>query len=705
MTTTPETPAGGAPLAPPGARFDPVTGAELSAGAGAGGERRQSYALQPGEPVASFNLVTSLLPLASGSAPQTYRWALGVGILIPVVAGALGFLAFAFVAAAVVVPAIYVVYMYDVNQWEDEPVGVVLGAIGAAAVLGVGFTFLWHAGILDSNISSLNFDGNGPSGIRWSSLLVLVLLVPIVGEVLKEVGPLVLASRPQFDDMIDGLTFGVAAGAAYAAAETIVVNRGLFSDFGHVDSPNAGFWVSLILSAAVVKPIVYGAATGIAVASYSGLGAGYDGFKPGYFRGLAEALIANIAFQAGLFFSARIEGTTGAVIGLVWGALIAAALVVRLRYLLHFAVLEAALEAAATGGELKDTAHGTAYCPSCEMPLLPGANFCVACGTSARAGSKVTRTRNRVDDTAPVLDEAGEPVVAAPVRPSLKPTPEGVAPQDNKRTALVVGAVAATIVVAGVIGQAAAAAAADEQRPPSTSPIDLQTQVGSGPTTGPAPTPVPAPGPTPDASEGASSSTAPSAAKAFGQLSPADLTTGPSSGASASPDTDFGSGGSGGIGAGTTTASHVTVSGNIGFDLPDGYEVEQQADGFVQVFGDGGYFFAVVTPPPTDMQTLVTDHLDGLQSLGIQDLQVSDPEEVQIPSSSVVQAVLLGFQGTLATQQNGTLALNGFAYYFLLQDGTGVTAFTLYQEGALDDDTSPLLQGYGQMFNTLVSTF
>ncbi|HET6940014.1 MAG TPA: PrsW family glutamic-type intramembrane protease [Nocardioides sp.] len=699
MTTTPETPAGGAPLAPPGARFDPVTGAELSAGAGAGGERRQSYALQPGEPVASFNLVTSLMPLASGSAPQTYRWALGVGILIPVVAGALGFLAFAFVAAAVVVPAIYVVYLYDVNQWEDEPLGVVLLAMGAAAALGVGFTFLWHAGILDSNISSMSFDGNDAGGIRWSSLLVLVLLVPIIGEVLKEVGPLVLASRPKFDDMIDGLTFGVASGAAFAAAETIVVNRGLFGDFGHIDSPNAGFWVSLILSAAVVKPIVYGAATGIAVASYSGLGAGYDGFKPAYFRGLAEALIANIAFQAGLFFSARLEGTTGAVVGLVWGALIAVALVVRLRYLLHFAVLEAALEAATTGGELKDTAHGTAYCPSCEMPLLRGANFCVACGTSVRAGSKVTRARNRVDDTAPVLDAAGEPVAPAPVKPSLRPTPEGVAPQDNKRTALVVGAVAATIVVAGVIGQAAAAAAADQSKPPSTSPIDLQTQVGSGPTTEPAPTPVPAPGPTPDASEGASSGTAPSAAKAFGQAVSADLTTGPS--ASASPDDSSGDGGLGG----TTGGSHVTVTGNIGFDLPDGYEIEAQEDGFVQVYGDGGLFFAYVTPPPTDMQTVVTDHLNGLQSLGIQDLQVSDPEEVQIPSSSVVQCVLLGYQGTLADQQNGTLPIEGFAYYFLLQDGTGVTAFTLYQQGALDDDSSPLLQGYSQMFNTLVSSF
>ena len=645
----------------------------------------QSYALQPGEPVASFNLVTSLMPLASGSAPQTYRWALGLGILIPVVAGALGFLAFAFVAAAVVVPAIYVVYMYDVNQWEDQPFGVVLGAIGAAAALGVGFTFLWHAGILDSNISSVNFDGNGAGGVRWTSLLVLVLLVPIVGEALKQLGPLVLAGRPQFDDMIDGLTFGVAAGAAFAAAETIVVNRGLFGSFGQVDSPNAGFWVSLILSAAVVKPIVYGAATGIAVASYSGLGAGYDGFKPGYFRALTEALIANVVFQGGLFFASRLEGTKGAVVGLVWGALVAAVLVVRLRYLLHFAVLEAALEAASTGSELKDSARGTAYCPSCEMPLLPGANFCVACGTSVRAGSKVTRARNRVDD-------ADAPVA---VRPSLKPTPEGIAPQDNKRTALVVGAVAATIVLAGVVGQAAAAAAADADKPPATSPIDLDTQVGSGPTTEPAPAPVPAPGPSPDASEGASPGTAPSLSLSKAAFGATDETTD-------SPEPDDGSGG-----IDTTTADDntVIVGGDISFQTPEGYEVEQQEDGFVQVFGDGGFFFAIINPAPTDVNAMISENLNGLQAMGLQDVGVSEPEETQIPSSAVVQCVILGFQGALATQQGGTVPLEGFAYYFVLQDGSGVTAFTLYEQGALDDEGAPLIVGYDQMFNTLVSSF
>ncbi len=695
--TTPVTPGGVPPVAPPGARFDPVTGAELSAGAGAGGERRQSYALQPGEPVASFNIVTSLMPLASGRAPQTYRWALGLGLLIPVVTGALGFLAFAFVAAAMVVPAIYVVYLYDVNQWEDQPLAVVLGAMGAAAALGVGFTFLWHAGILDGNISTFDYDGNGAGGVRWSSLLVLVILVPIVSEVLKEVGPLVLASRPAFDDMIDGLTFGVASGAGFAAAETIVVNRGLFSTFGQVDSPNAGFWVSLILSAAIVKPIVYGAATGIAVASFSGLGAGYDGFKPGYFRGLAEALVANIAFQGGLFFASRLEGTTGAVVGLVWGALIAVALVIRLRYLLHFAVLEAALEAAVTGAEHKDTAHGTAYCPSCEMPLLHGASFCVACGTSVRAGSKVTRARNRADDTAPpVLDEAGQPVPAAPVRPSLAPTPEGVAPQDSKRTAVVVAAVAATILVAGIIGQAAAAAASDEENPP-TNPVEIETQVGSGPTTEPAPEPAPAPGPTPDASESpeASASASPSSSKAVSGAQPAisvlaldggiDTTEGPT-------------------GGGTTTSGGTVDLGNgYGFELPDGYTVEQQGPGFAMVFGDGGYFFALLTPSPADMGTMITDNLTALQGLGIQDLQVGDPEDCQIPSSTIVACVNLGYRGMLASQQGGSVAVEGFSYYFLTQDGTGVTAFGIYQAGLAEGD--PLIDGYISMISSLIASF
>ncbi len=647
MSETPKT-STSTPDLPAGARFDPVTGAELTAGAS--GERRQSFALQPGEPVASFNVLSALMPLASGSAPQTYRWALGLGILVPVVAGALGFLAFAFVAAALVVPAVYVVYMYDVNQWEDQPVGVVLGAIGAAAALAVGFTFLWHAGLLGNDLSPVDFDGHGSGSVRWTSFFVLVLLVPIVSEVLKEVGPILLARMPQFDDMIDGLTFGVAAGAAFAAAETIVVNRGLFSTFGQVDSPNAGFWVSLILSAAVVKPLVYGAATGIAVASFSGLGAGYDGFKPGYFRGLAEALAANIVFQAGLFFAARVEGTAGAVIGLVWGALVAAVLVVRLRYLLHYAVLEAALEAASSGTTLKDAAVGTAYCPSCEMPLLAGANFCVVCGTSVRAGNKVTRSRNRTEDTDP-----------ATVQASLRPAVAGVAPQDNKKTAVVVGVIVATILVGGVIGQVAASAATDQgdEQPPTQTPVTLDPSAGE---------------------EQLNKTSA---------IHVGSDETGTDEGRSVDA-----AGAPGGI-------VQLSNSDDVMFLMPKGFRIVDQEDGYVQVFGYKGYFFAYLTPKKTTLNKLITNNLTGLQNMGVEELQITQPQAVQV--SGVSGAATLNFRGLLATQQGGSIPVEGFAYYFVRTDGTGTTAFALYGKGALKPN-SKLLTGYNTMLNTLAST-
>jgi RsiW-degrading membrane proteinase PrsW (M82 family) len=699
MTETPETPAEGggstaSPVAPPGARFDPVTGAELGAG---GSERRESFALQPGEPVASFNMVTSLMPLASGSAPQTYRWALGIGLLIPVLAGALGYLAFAFVAAAIVVPAIYIVYMYDVNQWEDQPLAVVLGTVAAAAGLGAGFTFLWHKGLLGDDIGPIDF-GQGAGGVRWTSLLVLVLLVPVVSEILKQVGPLFLASRPQFDDMIDGLTFGVAAGASFAAAETIVVNRSLFSSFGSIDSPNAGFWVSLILSAAIVKPIVYGAATGIAVSAYSGLGSGFDGFKPGYLRGLGEALLANILFQAGLFMASRVEGTAGAVIGLVWGALIAGVLVVRLRYLLHFAVLEAALEGASSGHTHKDAARGTAFCPSCEMPLLEGANFCVVCGTATRAGNKATRIRNRNDD-------------AVDTPATVKSTsPAGAPPRDNSKTAIVVGAVAATIILAGSIGQGVAAAGDDSAELQDTG-IVLTPDLGSGPTTEDAPDPADPPGPTVDPSEDgdstqSSAQLASFTSASFHRVLPSDEESSEPAdggiGGGPSPD-DTVDGTDTGTDTGTATAGDVVDLGGIGFTVPEGWEVMFSEDGFAQLVGPSGYFIAYTDAPPIDIDTLVLNNLNGLTDFGVQELEYTDPEPIALPTSSVVDASTILYRGLMASQQGGTFPIEGFGYYFVGQEGQGLTAFGLYDGGALETNTQ-LVDDYNQMMNELVGS-
>ncbi len=661
MTTTPDQQAGSAPepgapsvISLPGARFDPFTGAELSRRDG--GRRRGSYALQQGEPVLSFNLVSSLLPMASGTAPQTYRWALGLGLLVPVVAGALGYLAFAFVAAALLVPVVYVVYMYDMNQWDDQPLGVVLGAVGVAGVLGVGFTLLWHS-LLDSG-AALSGAGAGLDAISWPSLLVLCLLVPIVSEILKQVGPVVLARRPAFDDLIDALTFGIAAGSAYAAAETIVVNRALFGSMGHIDKVDSGFWVSLILSAAIVKPVVYGAATGIAVAAFSGVGRGYRGFKAPYLRGLGEAVAANIVLQLALFIAGRVGGARGAVLGLVLGAVVAVVMVIRLRHLLHVSVLEVALETAGSG-ELRDTAHGAAWCPSCDLPLVEGANFCVACGTAVRAANKVSRRRNAQPDPGVQVAEGQEP------------------PDDNKRTALVVGSALAILVAAGLLGQISAAASSDVAITDSSDIQIVPSLDGAG--IDPAPVPAPAPGP----------SVSPSA------------TVAPSAYVS---------------GAATSSSSNVSsddlllpgrrsdgAEGGIRLDLADGWKVIGSSSTRIVASKGNGVFAVDITQPPADIGAMMQANLKDLMDRGMQELGFTPPTQLPLPSADFVAAARMDLRGMMASQQGGAVPLEGFAIYLVRQDGVGVTATGLFSPGELDR-TPALVKEYGAMLASLIGS-
>ena len=103
-------------------------------------------------------------------------------------------------------------------------------------------------------------------------------MLPIVAEVAKNLGGVLLASRPQFDDMIDGLTFGIAAGTAYAAFETIVLYSSVFTSGDFRTTDGLASWAVVVVNLMVVKSLIYGTATGIAVAAFSGKGEGYDGF-------------------------------------------------------------------------------------------------------------------------------------------------------------------------------------------------------------------------------------------------------------------------------------------------------------------------------------------------------------------------------------------------------------------------------------------
>lgn len=86
------------------------------------------------------------------------------------------------------------------------------------------------------------------------------------------------------------------------------------------------------------------------------------------------------------------SGNAEAITNLAWGATIAAYLILRIRVVLHVAMIEAANEAIARGTSLRSANKGIGYCPECAMPLRDGANFCSNCGTSVRAHSRLART-------------------------------------------------------------------------------------------------------------------------------------------------------------------------------------------------------------------------------------------------------------------------------------------------------------------------
>jgi hypothetical protein len=365
----------------------------LAAADGGRLERAHEYVVRPGERVRSFHVVTSLLPLSSGRGVRTYQIALLVAVAIPLAAAAAGWVAFAVVAAAAAVPTVFTIYLYDVNEWDDQPLPVVLATLLLSAAAGALLSWLIDAVLLDvSDRAGLGqFTADSPA-IDTRQLVVVGIVAPLVALVVSLAGPLWLASRPRFDDLIDGLTFGAVSGAAYAAGETLVFHRAVFTSdaLQHAD---AVLWLSIVANAAFVKPIVYGSAVAIAAAAFSGIGPGYAGFTARFAKGLAIAAVGMIGYGAGVSLLGNVDGWIGAALGLAWGVIVAAALVIALRTQLHLGVLEASLEAAQGRPSRHEVVDG-ARCAECDMPLAPLALFCNACGTSVRTTSK---SRQRVN--------------------------------------------------------------------------------------------------------------------------------------------------------------------------------------------------------------------------------------------------------------------------------------------------------------------
>ncbi|HTW10268.1 MAG TPA: PrsW family intramembrane metalloprotease [Acidimicrobiales bacterium] len=332
--------------------------------------RRKDYAAHSGEHVAQPAVVTTLLPHLPRHRVHEFRWALIGGIAVVVALVGAGLIVAAILAAAVLVPALYLVYLYEAQVYRDEPAMVLGLTIVAGVVVGVIVSVIFQV-IEPLRLTAVN--GLNAPDVPVSYVLITTLLVPVIQEIVKVLpvyGLWTMGGQSKFSETIDGLTFGVAAGLGFAAAETVV----LFSDqIAHeaVRTSSAG-WLAPILTATVLKPLLQGTCTGMIAAVL---------WKPGrlsrplYFLGIPLAIVAHIAFS--LVSQVLADSNVNSFIVLFYQAAIVGVLLVYIRHIVHDALLD----------EAKDFGFQVVTCPHCRHQV-GAAGFCPRCGGAIAAGPR-----------------------------------------------------------------------------------------------------------------------------------------------------------------------------------------------------------------------------------------------------------------------------------------------------------------------------
>jgi RsiW-degrading membrane proteinase PrsW (M82 family) len=356
-------------------------GAHRSSGGSDARTRPKDYAAHSGEHVSQPSVVTTLLPHLPRHRVHEFRWGLigGLAVIVALVGG--GLIVASVLAAAVLVPALYLVYLYEAQVYRDEPAKVLGMTMAAGIVLGVVVSLVANA---IWSVSPLHL----PKGAGY--ILGACVVLPIVQEVLKPLPVLALRGQAKFNETIDGLTFGVAAGLGFAGAQTIVdFSKFIASEPVHATS---GDWLATVLAITVLTPLLQGTCTGIVAAVLwkpSRLG------NPLYAVGLPIALGAHVLYSA--VSQLLQDGNVSLYVVLFFQAAVVGLLLVYARHVIHYALLD----------EAKDLGFQVVTCPHCRHHV-GAAGFCPLCGGAVTAGPRT--------GLAPVVATAppGEPAAEGP---------------------------------------------------------------------------------------------------------------------------------------------------------------------------------------------------------------------------------------------------------------------------------------------------
>ena len=352
----------------PAGEFCGRCGAHLATGST---RRSHAYAAVPNQRVAHLAIVSTLFPHLAHRRSGPFRVAIVAGGALVVMLAALHLFAPATVAAVFLLPVLYLMYLYEVEIYEDEPWLVVGATMVLGALLGLAF-----ANVAGVSLSQLDLTGD-----RESAFVLAALAIPIVAQLLMLAGPAFLFTfRARFREPLDGVTFGAASGLGFSLASSLtafwpLITGPLVANGSPID------WAIRLTRAGLLIALINACTTAlIAAALWLHRYDTRRGSRP-IMSSLLGALVIALGVQI-------MVGVIGAVVGelLVGVVLLAAISIVLLLYVrvvIHDALLVEGAE------------HGVgpeAPCPECHR-MVPTMAFCPACGAARAAGTKQGRAR------------------------------------------------------------------------------------------------------------------------------------------------------------------------------------------------------------------------------------------------------------------------------------------------------------------------
>jgi hypothetical protein len=258
---------------------------------------------------------------------------------------------------------LFVLYLWDVDIYEDEPVWV------------IGATMLWGvvAGVVYGTFARGLGTAGGLGGLTVSDTLVAAVGLPLLEGVLMIAGPLVLLRWERFNDVLDGATFGAASAVSFGGAHLIVQSLPIFSA-GLRPAGDPLPWVVQMLSLGVLQPVIAAGAIGAFAAAL------WLRYRAPVNDRHALGLVGRPAF-AGLGAAALLvaAGLAKTLLPLIPQTLVLAVIAIVallwLRRALHLGLLQESREI---------SVERDIRCPNCGL-MTPEHTFCGECGVALRA--------------------------------------------------------------------------------------------------------------------------------------------------------------------------------------------------------------------------------------------------------------------------------------------------------------------------------